>query len=347
MRCGHEALRTVSKDEPRSAFEFEGARIQPGRRATIEVPVSRLPPGSWTSMPVVVIHGREPGPTVWLSGAIHGDELNGVIIVRRLLSHIRASELRGTILAVPIVNVIGVTMGSRYLPDRRDLNRSFPGSPRGSMTSRLANLFFDQVARRCNFGIDFHSGSAGRDNLPQIRCDLKDQATRLGAEAFAAPFTLHAALRDGSLREAARNCGIPVLLFEGGEAQRIDPAVVETGVSGALRTLQHLNMIPQHVDPPSARVYTAWDTSWMRAGRSGFFMNHVGLGTWVKAGTTIATILDSVGRQELPVRPKVDGVIVGLLRTALVHRGDALFHLAEMAQPTVLPPAEPPGGRGQ
>lgn len=309
---------------------FEGAQVAPGKRAIIEVPVSRLPPGSWASMPVVVLHGRQPGPTIWLSGAIHGDELSGILTVRQLLSEIRPAELSGTVLAVPVVNVLGVTIGSRYLPDRRDLNRSFPGSPRGSMTSRLADLFFSQIARRCTFGIDFHSGSSGRDNFPQIRCDLTDPATRAGAEAFAAPFTLHAALRDGSLREAARNCGIPVLLFEGGEALRVNRDVVQRAVAGTLRVLKHLEMIAEAPTASGEQHHTAMDTTWVRAGRSGFFVSHVALGDWVSAGQVLATIMDSAGRQELQVKAKLDGAVVGMLRTALVHRGDALFNIAEV-----------------
>lgn len=320
----------MSKAEKRAPFEFEGALIKAGKKTTVEMPVSRLPPGNWTSMPVVVIHGKRPGPTLWLSGALHGDELNGILIVRRLSELLRPSELSGTVLAVPIVNVIGVTMGSRYLPDRRDLNRSFPGSARGSMTSRLAHLFFDRIVARSEYGMDFHCGSAGRDNMPQVRGDLQDERVARLADAFAAPFTLHAATRDGSLREAARERGVPVLLFEGGEAQRVDPRSIATGVRGAQRVMHALGMLDAAPADDEQISRRADRSVWVRANRSGFFIAEVDLGEFVLPTQVLGHIVDSVGRQQAAVRAKTGGAVIGILRTALVHRGDALFHIGEV-----------------
>jgi hypothetical protein len=267
---------------------------------------------------------------VWLSGAIHGDELNGVEIVRRLLGQLQPGNMAGTVLAVPIVNVFGVTTASRYLPDGRDLNRSFPGSRRGSLASQLASLFFENVAVRCDFGLDFHTGARGRSNLPHVRCDLDDPLTRELAEAFSPRLVLHASLRDGSLRAAACRRGGRVLLYEGGEADRFDEVAIALGVEGALRVLHSLGMIDEAPRAPATPVPCARKSRWIRAGRSGFCHTRVELGDSVVQGQRIVSISDSMGGKELDIRARVAGVVIGLLRTALVHRGDALVHIAEV-----------------
>jgi len=314
----------------REPFEFEDQLVAAGTSKEIEVKVARLPLGTWATMPTAILHGHAPGPTIWLNGAIHGDELNGVEIVRRLLTHLDPSELSGTAIAVPIVNVFGVSIGSRYLPDRRDLNRSFPGAKRGSLASRLARLFFERVARRCELGIDFHTGSGGRSNWPQVRCDLDDQETRRHAEAFAPPLLLHSTLRDGSLREAARKEGIRVLIYEAGEASRFDETAIQVGVDGTLRVLGSLGMIRHAPEAPWVRPRVARESRWMRAGRSGFSHIHVEPGATVAKGDCVATVSDSIGKKEMSVRSTAAGVVIGVLRTALVHRGDALVHVAEL-----------------
>ncbi len=314
-----------------SRFEFEGVQVAPGSAREFDVRVARLPAGTWASMPTVVIHGREPGPTVWLSGAIHGDELNGVAIVRELLMHLKPSLRAGTVIAVPIVNAFGLTLESRYLPDRRDLNKSFPGSPRGSLAGRLAHLFFDRVAKRCELGIDFHTGSGGRSNLPQIRCDLEEPQTRRYAELFAAPLALHSTLRDGSLRAAARKQGIRVLLYEAGEAGRFDANAIEVGVNGTLRVFESLGMLDHQAPPPLLTPRTAMSSKWIRAGRSGLCHVHVHLGDIVSPGDRLATVTDSLGHKQLEMVSRHPGIIVGSLQTAIVHRGDALVHIARLA----------------
>jgi len=304
--------------------------IRPGTSRLVELPVGHLPPGAASSMPVMVVHGRRPGPTMWLSGAIHGDEVNGIDIVRRIILELDAKALAGTVLAVPIVNVFGVTAGDRYLPDRRDLNRSFPGSPRGSLAARMAHIFFDNVVSRCDLGLDFHSGSAGRSNLPQIRCDLDQDATRRLAVAFGAPVTLHATLRDGSLRAAARRGGTPVLLYETGEAHRFDEAGIRLGMGGALRVLKSLGMIDDAPEREREPLFSR-NSSWIRAGRGGFVHLSVGLGDRVRAGQALATVTQTFGRGRIPLRARDAGVVIGVLRDALVHHGDAVVHVAGLA----------------
>lgn len=321
---------------PRGAFELGGQHIPAGSAQQIALPVTRAATGGMLTLDVLVVHGRQPGPVVWLSSAIHGDELNGIAINRRVLRSIDPALLRGTLLSVPVVNVFGLLNESRYLPDRRDLNRSFPGSKRGSLASQLAHLFASEVVGRSEFGIDLHTGSGGRTNLPQIRCDLDDATTRAAASAFRAPVTLHSALRDGSLRACARDLGVPVLLYETGEAGRFDPEGIRIGTAGVLRVLQHLKMCTldskQH---PATKepVVRSRGSHWERATRSGFCEMQSQLGDVVRPGQPMATIFAASGKEEGIVKASSAGIVIGLLSRALVHKGEAVAHIAELARP--------------
>lgn len=279
-------------------------------------------------MPVVVVHGAKAGPVVWANGAIHGDELNGVEIVRQLLLTVDPQEMSGTFIGVPIVNAFGVTAASRYLPDRKDLNRMFPGSARGSLAARLAHVFFDRVVCRAELGMDFHTGSAGRTNLPHIRCSTTDAETLRLAKAFGASLVLDAPQRAGSVRAEAVRRGIRVLLFEGGEAERLDPEAITAGRDGALRVLAALGMLASApVSPfPEPAIFTS--SLWMRATRSGFCRVEVELGQRVELKERLAVIHDAVGPGEQVVRARAAGIVIGLLRTAVVHRGDSIVHVA-------------------
>lgn len=310
-------------------LEIGDRSIAPGERARLELPVASLPTGTRVSLPVEVVHGASPGPRVWLSGAVHGDEVVGVQIIQRVVDRLDPETLAGAVIAVPIVNVFGFLQESRYLPDRRDLNRSFPGTKKGSLASRLARQFMDEIVGACGYGIDFHAGSDDRANLPQVRADLDDPEAQRCAEAFGAPVTIHASLRDGSLREAASGEGAHVLLFEGGEPRRFTPEAVKTGVAGTLRVLGALDMIESEAGPPPATVFSR-KTRWVRATRSGLLHAAVGLGDRVKKGQPIGRITDIFG--DVRARPKAAsaGVVIGMTLNPLVNRGDALVHLAEV-----------------
>jgi uncharacterized protein len=313
-------------------IRINGTQIAPGERKRIEIPAARLTTGSLLSLPVEVLNGKHPGPRLWLSGAIHGDELNGVEIIRQLLSELRPKRLSGSVIAVPIVNVFGFVAESRYLPDRRDLNRSFPGSRRGSLASHLANLFMEEVVHRCDYGIDLHTGSDHRTNLPQIRADLNDPETRRLASAFGTPIIIHAAVRDGSLRAAATKRGARVLVFEGGEARRFNAWAVDAGVLGIRRVMEALGMLeprrPPGAEAPPPPVESR-KTEWVRAGRSGILRLETRTGEAVRKGERIGVITDSFGERMLPVRARRDGIVIGLTLSPLVNRGDALVHVAE------------------
>jgi uncharacterized protein len=330
MRPRESAPARGSRRVAPASFDFNGTPIAPGQLARIEVPVARLPTGTWLTLAVVVMHGMRSGPTLWLSGAVHGDELNGVMIVDELVQRLNPLALSGTVLAVPVVNGFGLIQGSRYLPDRRDLNRCFPGSKRGSLGSRLAHLLSRLVISRCDLGIDFHSGSNGRDNLPQIRCDLDHEETRRLALAFGAPLALHAALRDGSLRGHAMKLGTPVLLYEGGEANRLDDAAIDAGVQGTLRVMAKVGLLDKsRAAPPRPRTRLLRSSSWVRASRSGFCRMRVRLGDLVKVGGLVAEIVDPALGTRVEVKSTRTGLAIGKVVDSLVMAGDALLHVAE------------------
>lgn len=312
----------------RDAFHIADQVVAPGRRAKLELPIARLVSGTPVALPVLVLHGRGPGPSVWLSAALHGDELCGVEIIRRILEQVDTASLAGTLIAVPVVNVHGFNTGDRYLPDRRDLNRSFPGSARGPLASRVAHLMMTEIIGRCEVGIDLHTGSDHRINLPQIRGDLDNPDVLRLAQAFAAPVSLHSRVRDGSLREAATESGATALLYEGGEADRFDESSITAGTDGCLRVLAHRGMI--EAAPPATRsTEMARSSRWMRARMSGILHLDVRLGDRVETGQVIATVHDPFGKRLGTIKSNATGVVIGNTQRPLVNRGDALLHVAE------------------
>ena len=308
-----------------------GVAVSPGERRRIQLPAGRLATGAEISIPVEVVRGRRPGPKIWLSAAIHGDELNGIEIIRQVLAECPPRRLAGTLLAVPIVNVFGFITQSRYLPDRRDLNRSFPGSLRGSLAARLAHLFMNEIVEGCSAGIDLHTGSDDRTNLPQIRGNFADPETRRLAMAFAPPIILQSTTRDGSLRAAATAAGAHVLVFEGGEAGRFNRSAIDQGTRGVLRVMEALEMRKPNSgsSPPSAPLESK-RSQWIRAGRSGLVRLDVEPGDRVEKGGRIGVIKDAFGDRILRVRTRTPGIVIGLTRQPHVNRGDALVHVAEV-----------------
>lgn len=312
-------------------LQIGSAHIPPGQRERVELTVSRLASGHWLSLPIEVINGKGRGPTVWLSGAIHGDEIEGVEIIRQVLLDIDPETLNGRIIAVPIVNIFGFVAETRYMPDRRDLNRSFPGRKNGSLAARLAHLFMSEVVSRCDYGIDLHCGSDDRTNLPQTRANLDDPATRRLAEAFRAPVMIHNKGVKGSLRMSAGKVGVPVTLFEGGEPRRFTEPVTRAGVLGVRGVLQELGMTdgPPDKRPPSVEVKK---TTWLRAGRSGILRLAVALGDPVRRGQKLGVIADPCGDAsgEVHVKAKHAGIVIGYTLNPLVNWGDGVIHVAEV-----------------
>lgn len=318
-------------------FEMKDLVVAPGQRQRLELPVARLPTHTMLSLPITVINGVQTGPKLWLSAAIHGDEINGVEIIRQVLAQINPQQLKGTLIAVPIVNVFGFIEESRYLPDRRDLNRSFPGSDRGSLAARLAHLFMKEVVSRCTHGIDLHTASHHRTNWPQIRANLEDAETLRCAQAFGTPLLIHAATRDGSLRQAAAQRGIPTLLYEAGEALRFDQEAIQTGIVGILRVMSSLDMISCEVPSPVSEPVTVTKTKWVRTPTSGILHTDIILGQRVVKKQILGFVSDAFGEKATKVTAPADGIVIGSTQNPLVNQGDAIFHLATCSNESLCP----------
>lgn len=319
---------------PRGPFEIAGVRVAPGERANAKVPIGSLYTDNRIGMPVHVVHGKRSGPVLFLSATLHGDELNGIEIARRVVAHKGLRRLRGTLLVVPVVNVLGILQKSRYLPDRRDLNRSFPGSPTGSLAARLAYSFRTEIVERSTHGIDLHTGAVYRENLPQVRGDLEVEAVREMAHAFGTPVILNSDLLEGSLRAAASDLGIPVLVYETGEALRFDEVGIRAGVTGVLGVMRHLGMLPararqREADPPAI----ASTSTWARAPIAGVVRTLVPLGARVTGGQTLAVIGSPLGNDEVELAAPYTGIVIGRANIPLAYEGEALFHIARVPSP--------------
>jgi len=314
-------------------FLFGGVEINAGDRVTIDLPMARLYTHSEVALPVHVVHGKQAGPTLFISAAIHGDEINGVEIIRRLLCNKSLNRLKGTLLAAPVVNPFGFIQRSRYLPDRRDLNRSFPGSAKGSLAGRIAHLFMQEIVCRSTHGIDIHTGSNYRSNLPQIRTSTDDEENLRLAQAFGAPMIIHSAIRDGSLREAVAEHGIPVLLYEAGEALYFNENAIRSGIRGIINVMRAIGMLPKSHKARTQEPVISSKTSWVRAPRSGVFFKQASLGSLVKKGDLLGVINDPLGNESESVYAPFTGVAIGQLTLPLVHEGDALVNLAKVEDP--------------
>lgn len=314
-----------------SSFEIGGVSVPAGTRRTIDLPVSTLSDHTPVAMSVHVIHGKKPGPTLFVSAAVHGDEVIGVEIVRRLLRTPSLDRLSGTLLAIPIVNTFGFLNHSRYLPDRRDLNRSFPGTARGSLAARLANLFMEEIVERSEIGIDLHSAAVQRTNLPQIRVSPKSANTMALAKVFGAPIIMTSKLRDGSLRQAARDKDIEMLVYEAGEGLRFDELAARTGVMGILRVMNYLGMISgKGISKPKIASVRSSSSRWHRAPASGLLRTHRTIGDSVELGDVLGVVADPFGEVEVDIVSTIAGVIVGRTNLPIVNEGDGLFHIAEV-----------------
>lgn len=316
----------------RLGFKFGGEVIAPGTRKTVDVPVSVLSDHTPVTMSAHIIHGRCAGPTVFVSAGIHGDEVIGVEIVRRLLTMPNLNTLRGTLIAVPIVNAFGFLNQSRYLPDRRDLNRCFPGSNTGSLASRLANLFMTEIVERCDLGIDLHSAAIHRTNLPQVRISEGNKETKRLANIFGAPVVLSSQLRDGSLRGAAKDAGVDVLLYEAGEALRFDEMYVRAGALGILRVLHDQGMVSSKgiAKAKSAPLFCK-SSRWVRATQGGLLRTYKSEGDVVEKNDVLAAVSDPFGELEHEIVAPFSGIIVGRAVMPVVNEGDAIYHIAKVS----------------
>lgn len=321
-------------DEPgptqREPYEIAGKLVQPGYESTVNIHIANLSTAVPVPLPIRVVHGRDEGPTLFVSAAVHGDEIVGVEIIRRLLRRVTGHRINGTLLLVPVVNIFGFVTHDRYLPDRRDLNRSFPGLANGSLAAQLAHTFRTEVVKRSDFGIDLHSAAVHRTNYPQVRVSSDSEEAAEMALAFGPPAIITAPLRDGSLRQFARDDGVEMLLYEAGEALRFDELSIRIGVRGILRVMARMGMIDHPPEPEDFQPILSHKTSWLRSPKGGIFVAQPHAGDIVSEGDVLGTVSDPFGDDAVELHAPFSGMIIGEAMLPVVNRGDALFHIAHI-----------------
>ncbi|HKK16638.1 MAG TPA: succinylglutamate desuccinylase/aspartoacylase family protein [Gammaproteobacteria bacterium] len=312
---------------------MNGVPVKAGERRLINLSIPDLYMHTSLTIPVQVIHGKKDGPKLFVCAAIHGDEINGVEIIRRLMKVRAVGRLKGTLIAVPVVNVYGFIDKSRYLPDRRDLNRSFPGSESGSLAARLSHVFLQEIASRSTHGIDLHTAAVHRDNLPQIRAQLDDDVTLQMARAFSAPIILNTPILEGSLRHALEKMDISVIVYEAGEALRFNEVSIRAGVKGIVSVMREIGMLPRLKSPKqSIAPIIARSSTWVRAPQSGILRSLIPLGKIVEKNQVMGVVADPFGQKEEEVIATTSGMVVGRTNIPLVNEGEALFHIARLRE---------------
>ncbi len=303
-----------------------GQPIRPGEFREININIARLPSRTQIDTPIYVYRAPVDGPVLALTAGMHGDEINGMEIVRRIIDAGHHKVARGTTVCMPIINVYGFLNYSRDVPDGKDVNRSFPGTKAGSLASRVAYHLTHDIIPFIDVGVDFHTGGAMRTNYPQVRCVMKDSSNVELANAFHAPFTLDAPFRPHSLRQTAAKKGKNIIVYEGGESLRMDNHAIEEGINGTLRLMKHLDMI--HSAPePKEENRIVWNSTWIRARTAGLFHPHIQTGQLIQKQQLVGSITDPFGEFKEEIKSPVTGYVVGLNNNPVVNSGDALLHV--------------------
>jgi predicted deacylase len=313
----------------RKAIRVGGRTVEPGGTQQILLKVSEFYTSQPVNIPVTVIRGQEPGPTVFLAAAIHGDELNGIEIVRQVMLGLSHDKIRGSLICVPVVNRFGFLHHSRYLPDRRDLNRCFPGNPRGASSYRVAATIFREIVGQADYGIDFHTAAVGRSNLPHVRADMAQPSVRRLAKAFGAEFVFDFPGRKSTLRHAATAASVPTIAYEAGETFKFQRREVRKGIFGVYNALAELGMLDVPPRPPRFRVVVR-RAFWIRAERGGILDLLVRPGELVYEGEPVGSITNPFGREVVALRADATGVVLGTTTIPMVNPGDAVAHVARL-----------------
>lgn len=307
-------------------IHIQGQTIGPGQNQQVILNIYKLPTHTLIEIPVFVFNGKEDGPTVLFLAGMHGDEINGIEVVRKLIMRDDIRKLkRGCIIAIPVINIISFLAGTRDLPDGRDLNRCFPGSKSGSLGSRIAHDLMETIIPQIDFGIDFHTGGAKISNYPQIRCVFSDERNVNLGRIFSPLMVVNSTFRDNTLRKEAAKQGKPILVFEGGASNSFDYHSVNEGLNGCLRVLNHFGMIHWEL-PPNPTIFVH-KSIWIRAKSSGLFHTTLPYGSHVRKGDVLGSICDPFGEVEHMVSAPNEGYIVGVNNQPIVNQGDALIHL--------------------
>ncbi len=303
-----------------------------GESKIIDFSIAKLYTSTKVEIPIIIERSKIPGPTVLITAAIHGDEINGVEIVRQLIARKINKPKRGTIICIPILNVFGFLNGDRSFPDGRDLNRVFPGTKTGSLASRVAYHFTKKVLPHADYCMDFHTGGASRFNAAQIRIKPGDEKLLELAKVFNAPFTLFSNTIEKSYRNTCSKMGIPTLLFEGGKSRESNKYIAKEGVDGVMRFLSHLDMLGvKHIAPePQSKTVIIKKSKWVRAHRSGLLHVKVDCNKHVERGEFLATITDPYGKMRFKVTAPNEGYIININQSPIVNQGDAIFHISTL-----------------
>ncbi|MCM4167460.1 N-alpha-acetyl-L-2,4-diaminobutyric acid deacetylase [Arenibacter antarcticus] len=319
---------------PNSKMELLGQAILPGKGFLLNLDIAKLHTGTKIEVPIIVQRGKKPGPVLLITGGIHGNEINGVEIIRQLISKKYNRPDCGTVICIPVVNIFGFLNQTRQFPDGRDLNRVFPGSPRGSLASRFAYHIMKEIAPMVDYCIDYHTGAESRFNAPQTRVNKDDIESKELAKVFGAPFVVLANTREKSFREALANMGKKVLLFEGGKSLDINDRVTQSGISGALRVMDHLGMRSfaeelKSMEGRSLQPVTIESSQWVRAKYSGMFHPFIALGSHVKKGDLLGSVSDPFGNFERIIKAAANGHVICINQSPIVNQGDAIFHISQ------------------
>jgi hypothetical protein len=307
-------------------MKLNNQTVNPGENVTIQIPVANLPSGTEIGLYVHVFRSKNPGPTLLLIGGVHGDEINGVEIVRRAVRKKFFNKLNcGSVIAVPLLNVYGFINFSRSFPDGKDVNRSFPGTKNGSLASRIAYTFTSEILPFADFALDFHTGGRSVYNYPQVRFAAQNEKSAALAKVFGMPYLVTSSLISNSLRKTAHLKGIPSVVFEGGESLRIDEFSIDEALKGIQRVLNHFEMAKFSVTTNQSTSFV--DKSWLRANRSGVFILEKKSGDQIKKGDVLGKITDPYNTYQSKVTAKTDGFIFGHNNNPVVNKGDALFHI--------------------
>ena len=300
--------------------------LYPGDNKLVRLNISRLPSGTKIDIPIHVFRAEEPGPVLLLMAGMHGDEVNGVEVIRRMIRREMLIPLKGSVLAIPVLNIYGFLNFSREVPDGKDVNRSFPGNEKGSLASRVAARFTKEILPLVDYGIDFHTGGRSKSNFPQIRCRMEDGESETLARAFGAPYILNSNYRPGSLRQEASTQGKSIIVYEGGESLRFDEPGIILAMEGTCRVMHHLGMLETSV-PVSHPPIVCQSTTWIRARRAGLFRSFVKNGQGISRGQQVGAVSDPYGYATHPITSHVSGYVVGINNMPVVNQGDAVLHI--------------------
>lgn len=310
------------------SIHLNGEKIKRGEDRQLYLRIAKLPTQTGIDLPVRVIRAKNPGPVLLLSGGLHGDEINGIEIVRRMLTKGLAVPDRGTVIAIPLMNIYGFIQNVRGVPDGKDINRSFPGSKSGSLAKLVAYTIMNEIIPIIDYGLDFHTGGSSRANLPQIRCVFGDETNMELAKAFAPPVILHSSLIDHSFRKAAARKKKHILVYETGESMRFDERGIQLGIEGTQRVMKHLGMIDRELVRHEGVTELYSGSVWARAPLAGLFSPRVQLGDKVKKKQQLGVITDPFGIDSDKVKSRVDGRVIGINYSPIVHKGDAIMHIS-------------------